>query len=310
MSMAASTPESQKGQVMGKYSDMIAVVTGASRGIGKGIALALGQSGATVYVVGRTQVSGTQLSPAGAGLPGSIHEAAAEVTKAGGYGIAVTCDMADDTQIRRLFEQVRRESGHLNILVNNAAYLNEKMFVRPFWEAPLELANILDVGLRCHHVATYYAAPLLIAPLPRKTPRGLIVNISFYGDAKIHDPAYYASKAGLDKLAAVYADHFRPFGVAAISLWPGYVATERLVDLADKDAGTREIKDKFGLESPEFTGRVIRALYGDPDLLSLSGKTLLNAEIAERYGVKDLEGHSPRSLRSIYGGPHLAFDIV
>ena len=92
------------------------------------------------------------------------------------------------------------------------------MVVRPFWEAPVELANIIDVGLRCHHVATYYAAPLLIAQR-----RGLIVNISFYGNAKVHDPAYYASKAGLDKLAAVYAEHFTPFNVAAISLWPGYV---------------------------------------------------------------------------------------
>jgi NAD(P)-dependent dehydrogenase (short-subunit alcohol dehydrogenase family) len=289
---------------MGTNTDLIAVVTGASRGIGKGIALALGRRGATVYVVGRTKESGTQVSPAGAPVPGSIHETAEEVTRAGGHGIAVACDMANDTQIRALFEQVRRDSGHLNILVNNAAYLNEKMFVRPFWEAPLELANIMDVGLRCHHVATYYAAPLLIA-----RQRGLIVNISFYGNAKVHDPAYYASKAGLDKLAAVYAEHFRPFGVAAISLWPGYVATERLLDMVETDSGTKQLKDRFGLESTEFSGRVIGALYDDPDLFSISGKTLLNAEIAERYGVKDLDGYSPRSLRAEYGGPHASFDL-
>lgn len=289
---------------MSKDTNLVAVVTGASRGIGKGIALALGHHGATVYLAGRTQVSGTQVSPGGAPVPGSIYEAAEEVTQAGGRGIPVVCDMADDAQIRALFEQVRREIGHLNILVNNAAYLNEKMFVRPFWEAPLDLANIIDVGLRCHHVATYQAAPLLIA-----ARRGLIANISFYGDAKVHDPAYYASKAGLDKLASVYAEHFRPFNVAAVSLWPGYVATERLLDMAKKDAGTGELRDKFGLESTEFTGRVIRALYEDPDLLSLSGKTLLNAEIAERYGVKDLDGYTPQSLRSHYGGPNPAFDL-
>ncbi len=113
-------------------------------------------------------------------MPGSIGETAEEVTRVGGRGIAVACDMADDTQIRALFEQVRRDSGHLNILVNNAAYLNEKMFVRPFWEAPLELANIIDVGLRCHHVATYYAAPLLIAG-----HRGLIVNLLLHRGAEL-----------------------------------------------------------------------------------------------------------------------------
>jgi NAD(P)-dependent dehydrogenase (short-subunit alcohol dehydrogenase family) len=283
--------------------DLIAVVTGASRGIGKGIALALGRRGATVYVAGRTQVSGTQTSPGGARVPGSIYEAAEEVTQVGGRGIAVAADLADDKQIRALFERVRQESGRLNILVNNAAYLNEKMFVRPFWEAPVELANIIDVGLRSHHVATYYAAPLLIA-----AHRGLIVNISFYGDAKVHDPAYYASKAGLDKLANVYAEHFRPFGVAAVSLWPGYVATERLLDMAETDPGTKQLKEKFGLESTEFSGRVIATLYDDPDLLALSGKTLINAEIAEHYGVKDLDGYEPRSLRAAYGGPHAAFD--
>jgi NAD(P)-dependent dehydrogenase (short-subunit alcohol dehydrogenase family) len=288
---------------MDKNSDLTAVVTGASRGIGKGIALALGRRGATVYVAGRTQVVGTQTSPGGAPVPGSIYEAAEEVTRVGGRGIAVATDMADDAQIKALFEQVRRDSGHLNILVNNAAYLNEEMFVRPFWEAPVELANIIDVGLRCHHVATYYAAPLLIAKR-----RGLIVNISFYGDANVHDPAYYASKAGLDKLAAVYAEHFRPFGVAAVSLWPGYVATERLLTMAETDTGTQQLRDKFGLESTEFSGRVIAALYDDPDLLTLSGKTLINAEIAERYGVKDLDGYTPRSLRADYGGPHPAFD--
>jgi NAD(P)-dependent dehydrogenase (short-subunit alcohol dehydrogenase family) len=126
--------------------------------------------------------------------PGTIQEAAEEVNSLGGRGIAVACDLSVDEDIRSLFERVRQESGHLNILVNNAAYLNEKMFVRPFWEAPVELADIIDVGLRCHHVATHYAAPLQIAQR-----RGLIVNISFYSNAKVHDPAYYASKAGLDK---------------------------------------------------------------------------------------------------------------
>jgi len=140
--------------------------------------------------------------------------------------------------------------------------------------------------------------------------RGLIANISFYGDARVHDPAYYASKAGLDKLAAVYAEEFRPFNVAAISLWPGYVATERMVQLVETDPGVKQLKEQFGFESPEFSGRVIGALYDDAELLSFSGKTLLTAEAAAHYHISDLDGFAPRSLRSTYGGPHPSFDIL
>jgi len=278
-----------------------AVITGASRGIGKGMALALGQRGATVYVVGRSVESGSQTSSSGVQLPGSIHEAAAEVTAAGGRGIAVACDMASDEDIRKLFDQVGRESGKLNILINNAASLNDSMGVRPFWEAPLELANIIDVGLRCHHVATYYAAPLLI-----KSGRGLIVNISFYMNAGVHDPAYYAAKAGLDKLASVYAEDFAPFNTAAISLWPGYVKTERMKMIIG-DATT--FIEGMGLESPQYCGRVISALWDDPDMIKLSGKTHIAAELGEHYGVTDLPGHEPKSLRDIYGAPHPQFDL-
>jgi len=289
---------------MSRNDELVAVVTGGSRGIGKGVARALAERGATVYIAGRSQAGAIHTSPGGALLPGTIQEAVEEVNSLGGRGIAVACDLSVDEEIRSLFERVRQESGHLNILVNNAAYLNEKMFVRPFWEAPVELANIIDVGLRCHHVATYYAAPLLIAQR-----RGLIVNISFYGNAKFHDPAYYASKAGLDKLAAVYAEHFTPFNVAAISLWPGYVATERMTQLMETDPGVKQLKEKMGFESTELSGRVIRALYDDPNLLTLSGKTIITAEAAERYGISDLDGYEPKSLRGIYGGPHPAFDI-
>src|ERR1700747_3194148 len=161
---------------MSRNDELVAVVTGGSRGIGKGIARSLAERGATVYIAGRSQAGGGPTFPARAQLPGTIQDEAEEVNSLGGRGIAVACDLSVDEDIRSLFDRVRQESGHLNILVNNAAYLNEKMFVRPFWEAPVELANIIDVGLRCHHVATYYAAPLLIAQR-----RGLIVNISFYG---------------------------------------------------------------------------------------------------------------------------------
>jgi NAD(P)-dependent dehydrogenase (short-subunit alcohol dehydrogenase family) len=287
---------------MNENTNLVAVISGASRGIGKGIALALGKRGATVYVVGRTTISGTQVSAGGVPVPGSIHEVAEAVTAAGGRGIAVACDFAKDDEIRALFDQVGRESGHIDILVNNAASLHDQMGIRPFWEAPIGLADIINVGLRCHHVATYYAAPLLIA-----RGRGLIVNISFYGNAKVHDPAYYAAKAGLDKLASVYAEDFTPYNVAAISLWPGYVKTER-ARMIIGDAP--EMIEGMGMESPEFCGRVIGAIWDDVDMMALTGKTLIAAEAAERYNVADLPGHAPKSLRAFYGAPHPQFDLA
>ena len=160
--MAASIASAEE-EKMRKDNQLVAVITGSSRGIGRGIAKVLGERGATVYVTGRTEVSGTQKSPNGDPVPSSIHEVAEEINKLGGKGIAVAVDLTDDKQIRDLFERVQREQGHLNILVNNAAYLNEKMHVRPFWNAPVDLANIIDVGLRCHHVATYYADRQLLS---------------------------------------------------------------------------------------------------------------------------------------------------
>lgn len=281
--------------------NLVAVITGASRGLGKGIALELGQRGATVYIVGRTTVSGSQVSAGGRPVPGSIHEAAAEVTAAGGHGIAVACDLSKDDDIHALFERVREESGYLNILVNNAASLHDEMGKRPFWEAPANFADIINVGLRCHHVATYHAAPLLI-----ESGRGLIVNISFYSNAKIHDPAYYAAKAGLDQLAASYADEFTPLNVAAISLWPGFVRTERGEEVL---GDSKEVFEGMGMESPRYGGRVINAVWDDSDMMTLTGKTLIAAELGERYGVSDLPGFDPKSLREFYGSPHPRFDL-
>lgn len=276
---------------MQKDKEVVAVITGSSKGIGKGIAKELGRQGAIVYVTGRELES--------------VEQVVSEITRAGGQGVAVVCDMSDDEQIARLFERVKQQHGYLNILVNNATTLNSQMGVKPFWEATSELANILDVGLRSHHIATWHAARLLLAG-----GCGLIVNVSFYADAKVHDPAYYASKAGLDKLAASYAEHFAPFNVSAVSLWPGFVATETMLELADADPKTRELRDTLGFESPEFCGRVVWGLFSDPNLKALSGYTLLTAELGERYGIIDNSGHIPKSLRHLYGSPPAEHDII
>jgi len=170
-----------------------------------------------------------------------------------------------------------------------------------FWEKAIDLADIIDVGLRCHYVATHRAIPLMVG-----RSNGLIVNVSFYGGARMHDPAYYACKAGLDAFAATAAADLATVGLAIVSLWPGIVSTERVIGLAEAMPQLKSQLSTF--ESPEFVGRVIAALHADPELASLSGKTLIAAEVARRYGLKDTGGREPASYRGAFGVPHPAND--
>jgi len=271
----------------------VVVVTGASRGAGKGIALALGARGDIVYVTGRSLHEGD------APLPGTVGGTAAEITKLGGTGIKVACDHGDAEQVRALFEQVRREQGRLDILVNNATYLHDDLIKPgPFWEKSLDLVNILDVGLRSAYVASYYAAPLLVG-----NGRGLVVNTSsFGGRCYMHGAAYGAQKSGLDKMASDMAHDFKPFNVAAVSIWMGMLRTERTERVISAEP------DKYAdlaamMETPQLTGLVIDALYRDPELMSKTGRTLVGAEEAQAYGVQDINGSQPPSHRPMLGDP-------
>ena len=200
----------------------VAVVTGASRGIGKGVALGLGEAGATVYITGRTVDAHQPTVP----LAGSIHETAADVTRLGGRGIAVQCDHRVDEQVAALFEQVRREHGKLDILVNNVWADYERLHTNqadrwesPVWEQPLSVWDEMFMGVRAHYIASALGAPLLIA-----NGNGLIVNISFVaGREYVTNTAYGVSKAATDRLAADLAHELRPHNVAAVSLYPGLV---------------------------------------------------------------------------------------
>src|SRR6478735_1503641 len=277
-------------RVVGQADKPVAVVTGASRGAGLGIAHALGSHGCTVYVTGRTEKAGQ--SPLG----GTIHETAELVTSAGGTGIAVHVDHADDEQTKALFEQVAREQGRLDILVNNAAIIRDEMMGRTrFWEEPINVIDTLDVGLRSGYVATVYAAPLM---LPQR--HGLVVFTSAPGAAHyVFGPSYGVHKAGMDKMAADMAVDFKEFGIASVSIWMGILLTERFKNFVaiapEKFAHMLEIA-----ETPELTGHLIWALFNDPDRMDKSGQTWIGAELARDYDIKDDNGRRPPSYRDLY----------
>ncbi|MEH6586527.1 MAG: SDR family NAD(P)-dependent oxidoreductase [Halioglobus sp.] len=274
-----------------QLKDRVAVVTGASRGAGKGIAIALGACGATVYVTGRTRKEGD------APLPGTVAATAQAVTDAGGKGIPVYCDHSDDKQVERLFADIRQQQGKIDILVNNATSLHDALTQKgPFWEKPLELTEIWDVGMRSHYTATYFAAPALLA-----SDRALVVNTSsFGGRIYMHGPAYGAGKAAVDKMAHDMAVDFRPHNVAVVSIWMGLLLTERT--RAVFEAEPQMYADLIDTcESPQFTGRVIEALYLDPYLLERSGKVWIGAELGEEYAVTDVNGRQPPSHRAFFG---------
>ena len=274
----------------------VAVVTGASRGIGKGIATVLGEQGASVYVTGRTTAATPNATS------GTINEVAETITASGGVGIAVPCDHADDAQIKALFERVKAEQGHLDILVNNATTLGPDPFAPPpFWTKSLAISKQFTVGLRSAFVASYYAAPLMIA-----ANKSLLVNISYYGAVSYHlDPAYGATKAGLDKLTFDMAQDFEPYGVAVVSLWPGPTATERAKALVSELPGGDNILENS--ETPKFSGLVIASLYTDPKSMSKSGNVVIAAEAALEYGFVDSNGKQPASLREQKGSPRSFF---
>jgi NAD(P)-dependent dehydrogenase (short-subunit alcohol dehydrogenase family) len=276
----------------------VALVTGASRGAGRGIARGFGELGYTVYVTGRTVAPGDAKGWDGTVLPGTVAETAAEVTAAGGTGIAVMCDHADDAQVAALFAQIAEEHGRIDVLVNNATYIHHQLIEKmPFWEKDLDAVKILDVGLRSAYVASWHAARMMVA-----RGSGVIAfGSSFGGSCYMHGPAYGAQKAGVDKFAHDMEHDLRGTGVIAVSIWMGPLVTERSL-IAQKTNPEQYEGFIEAAENPEFTAHIIDAIASAPNRDELSGQTRIGAEIAKELGVTD-RGKDKPSYREMLGSP-------
>lgn len=273
-------------------SGKIAVVTGASRGVGKGIALELGAAGATVYLTGRTVDAGP--------LPGTITETAAEIEAFGGVGIAVRCDHHDDEQVSKLFARIGEERGRLDILVNNVFSAPDlaPLLNRPFWEMPAGVWDeVIGIGARSHYVASVFGVPLMLSGAS-----GLIVNISSSGAAAYQQNVVYGvGKAAVDRMTADMAIDLKPKGVSVLSVWPGLVRTELLLGAARETGDGRRVLDIPGAgtfdvalaESPRFVGRGVVALAGDPEVFARTGGVETSTSLAGRYGFTDIDGTLP-----------------
>ncbi len=276
----------------------VALVTGASRGAGAGIARGFGELGYTVYVTGRTVTPGDAKGWDGTILPGTVAETAAKITELGGNGIPVMCDHGDDEQVAALFKQIEKEQGRLDVLVNNAAHIHHQLIEKkPFWEKELEAAGILDVGLRSAYVASWHAAKLMV-----EQGSGVIAfGSSFGASCYMHGPAYGAQKAGLDKFAHDMEHDLRGTGVITVSIWMGPLITERSL-IAQKTNPEQYEGFIETAENPEFTAHIIDAIDKAPDRDTLSGQTLIGAEIAKELGVTDRGTERP-SYRDMLGSP-------
>ncbi len=268
----------------------VAVVTGASRGVGRGTAEVLGECGATVYVTGRS----TRGGPTTDALPGTVDEVAAAVTQRGGVGIPAPCDHTVDEQVESLFARVGEEQGRLDLLVNNVwggyERYGDAPFDAPFWKQPLwRWEGMFAAGARAHFLASRFAAPLLI-----RRARGLIINISSGdGDRYRGNVIYDAAKTATERLAFGMGRELRQYGVAVLAVRPGFTRTERVLAAYGGDLG-----EDFALtESPAYTGRAVACLTADPRVLEKTGGVFAAGELALKYGFTDVDGRQMPTFR-------------
>ncbi|WP_299944568.1 SDR family NAD(P)-dependent oxidoreductase [uncultured Microbulbifer sp.] len=283
---------------MGNINKRIVLVTGATRGIGKGTALALSGSDTIVYISGRSEFENQTSS-----LPGTLSATASEISERGGQAIAVKCDHSDDKQIAQLLERVIDEQGKLDILVNCVYQVPDDLIVwKPFWQRPVEKHwnAMINIGLRAHYLACYHAVPHMV-----KAGCGSLVTVSSPAARNyIHSIIYGLGKAAKDKMMHDMGKELREHNVAAFTLWPGIVRTERLQSTIDSNLLLPEYEAlKSGMESPELTGRIIDAIDRSGTAMMYTGASWWNSMLAKSLDVFDIDGQQPETYEPLLGKP-------
>jgi len=260
----------------------VAVVTGASRGAGRGIALALGEQGATVYVTGRSTAAGARTED----RPETIEETAAMVGARGGVGIPVRVDHTDEQEVKALFARVQKEQGRLDLLVNNAWGGNElPIAIQPFWELTTKhWENMFHAGVRCGILASKYGVPLMLP-----AGRGLIIHTTSYDQGKYIGHFYYdLAKNALNRMAFGMGAELKRHGITVLALSPGWMRTERVLESVKNEEERQQMLEQT--ETTEYIGRAVCALASDPDPMRMSGSIQMVGELAEIYGFTDVDG--------------------
>ena len=285
---------------MGRLEGKVALVAGATRGAGRGIAVALGEEGATVYATGRT----TRAQRSEYGRPETIEETAERVTAAGGVGIAVQVDHLDSDQVARLVARIDAEQGRLDVLVNDV-WGGEQLaqWHLPIWEQDLDKGfRLLRLAIDTHIITSHHALPLLL-----RRPGGLVVEVTDgtleYNSANYRLSTFYdLAKWSVLRLGYALAQEVGPRGAAAVALTPGWLRSEMMLDAFQvTEANWRDaIKGvpHFAIsETPLFVGRAVAALAADPDVARWNGRSTSSGELARVYGFTDVDGSRPDAWR-------------
>ena len=291
---------------MTKENKRVILVTGASRGVGKGIAEGLAQPNDIIICAARSLKQGTTVQQFGFAINSSLEDTVKNINKTGAQGVPYSIDLNNSDEMLNLAKFIAEEYGQLDLLVHAACQIHDDLVTsKPYWEKSLDLWSVMDVGMKSNYFLSHALTPLMI-----ESKGKLILQISSHGAmCYMHGPIYGAQKAAIDKMAFDMAHDLKPFNVCSLSLWSGIVKDEKTQKVSEQH-GEQYAEFLKGAASQEYAGMVINNIYKDPVIMSMTGKTLIAAEIGDHYGVKDINSNSPKSDRETLGGPREYSDTV